>query len=63
MLIAWCQWVRNDVSQYSVLFNIFINDLENIGIMLTESRDSEKLERIANMFENKSDSKNDRIEY
>ena len=51
------------MSQDSVLFNIFITDLENIGILLTESRDSEKLERIANMFENKSSSKNDRLEY
>lgn len=51
------------MSQDSVLFNIFITDLENIGILLTESRDSEKLERIANMFENKSGSKNDRLEY
>ena len=51
------------MSQDSVLFNIFINDLENIGIMLTESRDSEKLERIANMFEDESGSKNAMMEY
>lgn len=51
------------MSQDSVLFNIFINDLENIGIMLTESRDSEKVERIANMFEDKSGSKNAMMEY
>lgn len=49
----------NDVSQGSVLFHIFINDLENIDTMLTGFRDHAKLGRIANMSEDKSECKTD----
>lgn len=51
--------VMNDVSQGSVLFHIFINDLENIDTMLTGFRDHAKLGRIANMSEDKSECKTD----
>lgn len=54
--------VISNLSENSVLVNIFMNDLENTDTTLTESGGHAKLGRTKKNFENKSGFKTDRVE-
>ena len=54
--------VISNLSENSVLVNIFMNDLENTDTTLTESGGHAKLGRTKKIFENKSGFKTDRVE-